>query len=81
MLKVINGICLHGIIVGIVFSSIKWGGGSGEDRIFTFLHWFIPVYSGIVTDTTFFTLGINSLKSLDVQGHTKNMHMNFFIVE
>lgn len=54
---------MHGIIGNMVLSSVK------EDRNFKFLLWFIPIYSGIVTNTIFLTLGIHSL----------NLHMNLIV--
>lgn len=52
-----------------ILSSVKNWGKSGKD--FTFLLWFIPTYSGIVTD---------ALPSPQMSKDTKNIHMNCFIM-
>lgn len=41
-----------------------------------FLLFFVPVYSGIVPDTMFMTLEIDSLKVPDVPRHQKNLHVS-----
>lgn len=58
-LKVINGICVPVISVSMALSAVKQGNKTGEEREFTF--W--------VIDTILLTLGICSLRSLDVPRH------------
>lgn len=47
---------------GVIFCQIG-GKKSGQNRHFSSLLWFIPIYSGRVTEAVFLTLGIQFLRS------------------
>ena len=78
LLKVVSGICVHRIIVSMVLSYVKKEREKGEDRNFIFLLFFIPIYSDIVTDTVFLTLGIHSPRSLDVLRYQEHAYKPYY---
>lgn len=63
-----------------LFSSVKQGNKKREDGDFAFLLWFIPIYSGIITDTMFLSPGILSLRSLDVPRHHEPYYCGTFFI-